>query len=81
MASAWLPRPSPMKSTKFADPVSAGAQHEHNVDGQHTISTDVVIREQACLCLDPNLQVVVKAWPGLPEAVRDGILAMVLALQ
>jgi hypothetical protein len=28
---------------------------------------------------DPNLAAVVDAWPGLPEAIRAGILAMVKA--
>lgn len=29
--------------------------------------------------IDPDLQAVVKAWPGLPESVRAGIVAMVRA--
>ena len=29
--------------------------------------------------IDPGLQAVVAAWPGLPEALRSGIVAMVQA--
>jgi hypothetical protein len=29
--------------------------------------------------LDPDLAAVVEAWPNLPEAIKAGILAMVMA--
>ena len=48
-----------------------------DVDGQGEAESEAV--SAANVPIDPELQTIVERWPGLPDALKAGILAMVQA--
>ena len=60
------PRSSAENTGKTADSKEGGAESGAPADGG------------AVGTIDPDLMKVIEAWPGLPEAIRRGIVAMVM---
>src|SRR5271166_6587760 len=74
-----FPEPSPSSSAVYTTPPSCQHPTEPDSIRPSTATQTATHFCQPHVTDDPDLAAIVDAWPDLPEAIKAGILAMVLA--